>query len=90
MNEIKTLKEDVGENGTIHSDDLETKLGRNEFSFEWVSEFPSPHKCIYCNEDWTPEMMSFYLESGYCETCYCRDYSTVIACSKCGKIVYKK
>lgn len=89
--EIDKLKKEVEEEvGTIHTDEIKKLLGRDEFSFEWVSEDPKPEVCIFCSSPWTPEMMSLYIAGGYCESCYNTEYSTIIACSNCGKIVYKK
>lgn len=86
VTEIEKLKNEVGEGETIR--DLGEIIGKDEWEIHEKPE--SVEKCIYCNADWSPEMMGLYIESGYCETCYDSEYLTVIACSKCGKVVYKK
>ena len=88
--DLDALKKLVEEgNGRVHNREYDNA----DIDDPWdIPEPPSdpPPLCVYCNEPWTPEMLDFYEDSGYCETCADSEARTVIACSKCRRIVYKK
>ena len=90
MNEAKELKKLIENGGgTVHYDKYD-EIPFDQFSTKWVSEIPKIPKCVFCNADWTPDMIELEEESGYCESCYGKENVIYIACSKCGKIVYRK
>lgn len=86
--EIEILKKLIEEKEPVHINELEHSGLKPSYSLPSMPN--SVVVCVFCNEPWTPEMITMEEAMGYCESCYDTSNVNFIACSKCGKIVYSK